>query len=225
MYGGSLLSIEKMPLKIQQKILDEVNNNDYISLPNCYHITSLIGCIRKTYYRSILPKEPVTLETAKNLYRGNHWDRLFTPCYRHNQIRVTYRCKNVPISISGHFDFIDDDDPNNPVVTDLKSPKTLFYIERDGKPSNNYRLQVLFYCYCTAIPKGRVAYWDGYNWLPFDIEATDESCQKLIEELEAKSHMLFMALKDGKAPVKNAFPTEPWECGYCNFKETCDSEA
>jgi len=210
-----------MPLKIRQRILDEVNSNsDYISLPNCYHITSLVGCLRKTYYRKVLPQKPIPLETAKNFFRGNHWDRIFSPCYRHNQIRVTYRCKSVPISISGHFDFIDDDDPINPIVTDLKSPKTLFYIERDGKPSNQYRLQVLFYCYCTAISKGRVAYWDGNNWLPYDIEVTDQACQTLLDKLETKSFMLYNAYQNNTAPLKEN-DLEPWECGYCEFQKEC----
>jgi hypothetical protein len=136
-------------------------------------------------------------------------------------VRVTYRCQKTPISISGHFDFLNDENPSDPIITDLKSPKTLFYVEREGKPSNHYRKQVLFYCYCTAIPKGAVMYWDGHKTLTFPIEATDEACQQLLDELETKSLMLNNALKTKQPPPKNAFIIEPWECQYCDFSSEC----
>jgi hypothetical protein len=123
----------------------------------------------------------------------------------------------VPISISGHFDFIDDDNPSAPILTDLKCPKTLYYVERDGKPSEHYRKQVLFYCWCTAIPHGRVAYWDGSRWLPFDIDASDQACQTVIEELETKALALWMSLRNGKAPNKQVSNPESWECRYCEY--------
>ncbi len=214
-----------IPKRIQNKILSDANNDDeYTPMPNCYHITELVGCIRKTFYRKTLPRQPVDLDTAKNFFRGNHWDRAFTSLYPHNQIRVTYRCQKIPICISGHFDFINDDDPTNLVVTDLKSPKTLFFVKRENKASEHYRKQVLFYCYTTAISKGCVAYWDGNDWLEFPVEVSDEACKLLIEEIESKTLALWMAFKHGKPPSKQAFLPEVWECKYCDFREPCEQE-
>jgi hypothetical protein len=218
------LPLADLPNPIKKMMLDESNGKeDYHAMPNSYHITELVGCIRKTYYRKTLPKKEINLETAKNFYRGNIWDRNFCKCFRHNQIRVTYRCQKTPRCISGHFDFLNEDDPNTPVITDLKAPKTLFYVEREGKPSNHYRKQVLFYCYCTAIPNGAVMYWDGHKHLSFSIEVTDENCRVLIDELETKSLMLYNALKTNQPPNKNIFILESWECQYCEFLEECNA--
>jgi CRISPR-associated exonuclease Cas4 len=213
-----------LPTPIKEMLLNETNaKTDYHAMPNSYHITELIGCIRKAYYRKINPKTTATLETAKNFHRGNIWDRDFCRCFRHNQIRVTYRCQKTPISISGHFDFLNEDNPTTPVITDLKAPKTLFYIEREGKPSEHYRKQVLFYCYCTAIPNGAILYWDGHKHLSFSIESTEESNSALIDELETKSLMLYNALKTNQPPNKEAFTLESWECQYCDYKEKCNA--
>jgi CRISPR-associated exonuclease Cas4 len=217
------LTLDDLPHPIKKMMLDEANNkDDYQSMPNCYHITELVGCIRKAYYRKTLPKKDLNLETAKNFHRGNTWDKDFCRCFKHNQVRVTHRCQKVPISISGHFDFLNEDNPTEPIITDLKSPKTLFYIEREGKPSEQYRKQVLFYCWCSAISKGAILYWDGHKALTYPVEATDEACHLLIDELETKSLMLYMALRTGKPPNKDAYIIEPWECQYCNYQEECN---
>ena len=182
----------RIPKRIENKILSATNDKDtYIPMPNCYSITELVGCIRKTFYQNTNPKQPYNLDAAKNFYRGNMWDRDFCGCYPRNQIRVTYPCKTVPISISGHFDFVNDDDPNNPIVTDLKAPKTAYYVKRENKPSTHYHKQVMFYCLCTAISKGEIGYWDGNDWLGFQFTVTPEGTQQLIEEIEAKTLALY----------------------------------
>lgn len=217
------MSINDLPNPIKQKILRETNDNDdYEPMPNCYHITELVGCLRKTYYRKTLPKQPVSLETANNFHRGRLWDKDFCGCFKHNQVRVTYRCQKTPICISGHFDFLNQDDPNDPVITDLKSPKTLFYIERDGKPSEHYRTQVLFYCYCTAIPKGAVMYWDGAKPLTYPITADTEACNELITKIEARAATLWLALRNKQPPIKQVCNPETWECNYCEYQTECD---
>ena len=214
------MSIDSLPQPIKTAILNEANGFDnYEALPNSYHITELVGCIRKT-----LPKKPVNLETANNFHRGKLWDKDFCSRFRHNQIRVTYRCQRVPISISGHFDFLNQDDPQNPIITDLKAPKTLFYVEREGKPSEHYRQQVLFYCYCTAISKGAIMYWDGSKPLTFPVEVTNETCNKLIIDLETKTEILYIAIKNCKAPPRHVCTPESWECNYCEFSEECNHE-
>jgi hypothetical protein len=219
------LAIDDLPNPIKEALLNEANGIDnYEAMPNSYHITELVGCIRKAYFRKTLPKKPINLETANNFHRGKLWDKDFCSRFRHNQIRVTYRCQKVPISISGHFDFLNQDDPQNPVITDLKAPKTLFYIERDGKPSEHYRQQVLFYCYCTAISKGAVMYWDGAKPLTFPIEVTTETCNKLIEELETKSSLLYFAIKSNKSPPRQCCNPESWECSYCEFSLECKKD-
>lgn len=215
----------RIPKRIEQKILAATNDkDDYTPMPNSYSITELVGCIRKTFYKNTSPKQIFDLAAAKNFYRGNMWDFNFCGCYPRNQIRVTYPCQNVPISISGHFDFINDDDPNNPIVTDLKAPKTAYYVKREGKPSTHYHRQVLFYCICTAIYKGEIGYWDGNDWLGFQFTATIETRKALIIELEAKVLALYFAYRNGKPPNKQISAPEAWECNCCNFFRECSQE-
>jgi len=124
------LPLEDLPQPIKDSILNEQNNDNYEAMPNSYAITDLLYCLRKKFYQKTQPKKPLDLETAVHFHRGNLWDKDFCSKFKRNQIRCTYRCKNIPISISGKFDFLDE----NNIITDLKSPAELFYVEQAGKP-------------------------------------------------------------------------------------------
>jgi len=211
---------ESLPKLIKDHILKQANEDNYEAMPNTYSITTLLYCLRKAYYRTTLPKKPVNLKTAVNFYRGNLWDHAFTTLYKRSQVRSTYRCKNIPITISGRFDFIDEDG----VLYDLKSPNSLFFIKKDGQASVHYQKQALFYCYTNAIKTAKVMYWDGNECLIYPVEVTDDLCNKLIEELEDKAAVLWASLQTGKPPAKNVCNPEPWECRYCSYLSECNGE-
>lgn len=215
------MALDNLPKPIRDSILNEVNNdNDYEAMPNNFSITELLYCLRKKYFQKTLPKKPVNLETAVHFHRGNIWDRDFCSKFKRNQVRCTYRCRNIPISISGKFDFLDE----NNVITDLKSPADLFYVERDGKPSLTYQKQVRFYCYCNAIPQGQVMYWNGAKCLKYPVEITDQNCLELIVELESRACLLWSSINEKKPPNKDAYPPESWECAKCDFTLECQGE-
>lgn len=212
---------ETLPQTIKDYIITQANNDTYEAMQNTYSITTVLYCIRKKYFQQTLPKKPFDLKTSVNFYRGNLWDRNFTGLFKRNQIRSTYRCRNVPITISGKFDFIDE----NGVLTDLKCPSDLYYVERDGKPSEAYRKQVLFYCYTNAQTKGQVMYWNGNKCIIYPVEVTDENCRELIEELESKVMLLWSAFQTGKPPSKQACNPESYECrSMCDFSKECSEE-
>jgi len=193
------------------------NFDDYEPLPNSYSITEIIYCIRKINFRHTLPKRPIDLKSANNFFRGNLWDRTFTPQFKRNQIRSTYRCESVPISISGKFDFIDE----NGILTDLKSPANLFFVKNAGKPSIQYEKQVRFYCYTNAIPKGQIMYWDGNDCIKYPVEITKENCYELINEIENKANILYHSRQTGKSPTRQQSNPEEWECNCCEFLIRC----
>jgi hypothetical protein len=214
------LPLEDLPQPIKELILTACNFDDYEPLPNSYSITEIIYCIRKIYFRHTLPKKSIDLKSASNFFRGNLWDRTFTSQFKRNQIRSTYRCKNVPISISGKFDFIDE----KGVLTDLKSPATLFFVKREGKPSTQYEKQVRFYCYTNAISKGQIMYYDGADCIKYPVEVTEENCHELIQEIEHKAKLLYHARQTGEAPTKEQSNPEEWECNCCEYLIECCKE-
>jgi hypothetical protein len=224
-------SLENLPPTIKNYILAQENPevDDYEPMPNSYSITGLVGCIRKTHFamqrrKQGLPKKPCNLKTANNFHRGKLWDKDFTSQYRHNQVRVTYRCKSCPRCVSGKFDFLNQDGPE-PRIVDLKVPETLYYVEKEGKPSSHYVKQVTFYCYNTAIPDGDVMYWNGSKALVFPVDANEENCQKLIDEIEKKAYALYQSEQTGKPPSFQVANPEEWECRYCEYVQECNAEA
>jgi hypothetical protein len=215
--GENTMTLEDLPQPIKDLILNASKMDDYEPLPNSYSITEIICCLRKIHFRRTLPKKQIDLKSANNFFRGNLWDRTFTSQFKRNQVRSTYRCTSVPISISGKFDFIDE----NGILTDLKCPASLFFVKREGKVSPQYEKQILFYCYTNAIPQGQIMYWDGAECLKIPVEVTEENCYDLIREIENKATILYEAKQTGKAPTREQSKPEEWECKCCDFQMEC----
>jgi hypothetical protein len=205
------MPLEDLPKPIQDLILKSANFDDYTAKPNTYSVTDLLYCLRKSYYNKVNPK-PKTLESAFNLYRGKVFDQLWTPLFKHNQVRCTHRVKNYPITISGKYDFIDE----KGILTDLKTAKSLFYI---NEASSEYIKQVRFYAYVNAIEKAQILYVDFGSVKVFPVEVGD--CTELINDLESKAILLWSALQKGKPPARNP-DTPEWLCNKCEHKEECE---
>ena len=186
------MSLENLPQPIKDTILKTVNYNDYEEKPNTFPITSLLYCLRKAYFKKYHPK-PTTLESAFNLYRGKIFDQLWTPLFKHNQVRCTHKVKNYPITISGKYDFIDE----KGILTDLKTAKSLYYINEAG---SEYVKQVRFYAYVNSIEKAQIIYVDFGSVKVFPIEVGD--CTQLIDELESKAILLWTAYQKGTPPQR-----------------------
>jgi hypothetical protein len=235
------IPLEDLPTPIKNYIMKQTEQTElHEAMPNTFSITEVLYCLRKTclkrraineiiFQKSKNPDyipifKELPLKTAVNFFRGKLWDSHFTSRFRMNQIRGTYRCQNVPLSISGTFDFLDEEN-GIPIITDLKSPATLFYIKRDGTPSEHYIKQVRFYCYCNAIFKGRIGYFDGSDYLTFPVIISDEEDANLINYIEGRAATLFYWKQTGKLPSKMASTPEFWECKTCEFSDACDEES
>lgn len=204
------MPLENLPKPIKDEILKKSNSDDYQNKPNTYSITELLYCIRKAYLKRTHPK-PITIHQAFNLYRGQIFDHLWTPLFKHNQVRCTYRLKNIPITISGKYDFLDE----NGILTDLKTTKTLFYI---NEPSPEHITQVRFYAWLNSVEKAQIIYIDFGDCKVFPVEVGD--CTQLLEELEAKATLLYNALRHAKSPDKN-LGTPEWLCQKCEYIKEC----
>lgn len=204
------MPLEDLPKPIQDQILKSANFDDYTAKPNTYSVTDLLYCLRKTYFNKVNPK-PKTLESAFNLYRGKVFDNLWTPLFKHNQVRCTHRVKNYPITISGKYDFIDE----KGILTDLKTAKSLYFI---NEPGQEYVKQVRFYAYLNAVEKAQILYVDFGSVKVFPVEVGD--CTELINELENKAIILWSALEK-KQPPTRCPDTPEWLCNKCEHKEEC----
>lgn len=204
------MTLEALPQPIKDQILRSANFDDYIGKPNTYSVTELLYCVRKSYYKRTQPR-PMTLEQAFNLYRGKVFDNLWTPLFKHNQVRSTYRCRNIPITISGKYDFIDE----NGVLVDLKTAKSLYFI---NEPGPEYVKQVRFYAWLNSIQKAKILYIDFGDCKVFDVEVGD--CQELLDELETQATKLYNALKDNKPPERSLLMPN-WLCKCCDYKQEC----
>lgn len=205
------MPLEDLPQPIKDLILKNANFDDYTPKPNTYSVTDLLYCLRKTFFNKTNPK-PKTLESAFNLYRGKVFDNLWTPLFKHNQVRCTHRVKNYPITISGKYDFIDE----KGILTDLKTAKSLFYINEAGP---EYVKQIRFYAYVNAVEKAQILYVDFGSVKVFPVEVGD--CTELINELEGKAILLWAALQKGKPPTRCP-DTPEWLCSKCEHQMECN---
>lgn len=213
------MPLEDLPQPIKDHIFAQCNQDDYEPMQNCYSITEVLYCLRKCRLKRTNPHKPITdLKTANNFYRGNTHDRNFTSLFKRNQIRCTYRCRNVPRTVSGKFDFIDE----NGILTDLKSPASLYYVKQYGI-SSSYTKQIIFYCYNNSIPQGQYLGYDGGDALKIPIDVSEEKCREVINEVEGRVAILFASEQTGKLPTKAQSTPEKWECP-CEYSEYCESE-
>ena len=204
------MPLDDLPQPIKDHILRNANGEDYHSKPNTYSLTELLYCTRKAYYRRTCPK-PTELESAFNMYRGKVFDNLWSPLFQHNQVRTTHRCRNIPITISGKYDFLTTDN----ILTDLKTTKSLYFV---NEPSEEYKTQVRFYAWLNSIDKAQIVYIDFGDCKVFPVEVGD--CTQLLEDLERKAEVLYFALRDKTVPYKPLTSPE-WLCKKCEYKEEC----
>ncbi|GAH83715.1 unnamed protein product, partial [marine sediment metagenome] len=129
---------------LPKPIVDHINSSIKTrqNIPHVFHVTELVYCLRKAYYRRLYPdREKRNIRGNWNLYRGKTFDGLWTPLFEVNQhtLRVTQR----GLTIRGTLDFIYDDG-NGAALYDLKMPANTFFKSQSGA-GEGYRRQVQAY--------------------------------------------------------------------------------
>jgi len=130
-----LIGLEHLPTPIKQFMLNTLENR--LTLPRVYHVTEILYCLKKAYYRRTYPKtSEIDTRGIWNIYRGNTFDALWSPLFKINQ--RTYLIENKgfdkkPIYITGKLDFIWIDETNQEkILYDLKMPSTTYYRKEEG---------------------------------------------------------------------------------------------
>jgi hypothetical protein len=205
---------ELLPKPIVDHISSSINVRENIA--HMYHVTELIYCLRKAYYRRVYPdRENRSLRGSWNIYRGATFDRLWTPLFKINQ--RTLNASRRGMTIVGTLDFIFDDG-TGPALYDLKMPASTFYKSQSGV-GLGYSRQVQAYL--------SLAHFNG---LLLDVhrvrvlmvaedivvEEFGEWTDMLDSWLWPRAFLLDNAL-NRKDPTTLRGPESPWECDpeYC----------
>ncbi len=203
------MALEDLPEPIKQYIIRKVEEEYEPRANNHLYIKELTGCLRRAYFKRKVGKKPLDIRKAYAIFRGDLFDKVFTPLFRRNQVRVSHRIKGTPIVISGKFDFVE-----NGVIYDLKTIASLYFIRKKGAREDDVR-QIQFYAWCTATPKVRLAYMDFKDAEVIEITADD----RIIEWVERQARVLYEALVNDIPPAKTE---DKWRCNYCEYVEECE---
>ena len=209
-------NLEDLPDEIKEHIIDATTEDDYTHRDGQLHVTELVYCLRKAYFRRQMEKEGQhenkALKDRWYLYRGIVFDEAWTSLFPRNQVRVTYRIPNGP-SISGRIDFETED-----TVWELKTVSNDYAI-RDG-PKPAHVKQALFYAWVENMPKAKLVYVHLGGVKIFELDTSRAG--EVVDELVSRAKELYRALKEGRPPEPH---NEPWECRYCPFRDLCEKQA
>lgn len=218
------MAIRDLPKRIQEHIMEKTARSDKEQAINRMGVTELLGCQRKAYFRRTDPL-PIGVEQSFIFFRGQVFDEAFTTLFPRNQVRVTHRIRDTPIVISGRFDFVDEDG----AVADWKTIDGTYWIESKGAKEENV-IQVLFYCYCEGVNKGRLYYMSLGNVIKIDIDANEKAQREVIEILEERAKNLYDSLVYATVPdIDSDHSKDFWECKYtkgqnevrCEYYDRC----
>lgn len=205
---------ELLPKPIADHIRSCIKSRE--NIPHVYHISELVYCLRKIYYRRIhSDRENRNLKGSWNIYRGSTFDRLWTPLFEINQHTLSVSRRG--IVITGTLDFVYDDG-DGPVLYDLKMPASTFFKVQSGA-GLGYRRQVQAYL-SLAHANGELLDVHRVRVLMVAkdvvVEEVNEWTDMLSSFLWPRAFVLDDAL-NRRDPTALRGPESPWECDpeYC----------
>ncbi len=224
------VGFENLPAPIVIHLQDSITT--WSAKPHVYHVTQLIYCLRKAWYRRVHPERVKwSLRSLWNVYRGSAFDKKWTSLFKTHQ--RNYRAKRRGITITGTLDFVYDDG-EGPVLYDLKMP-TNVELKKIYGAGQGYRRQVQAYLALahlnrelTDVHVARVL-MVGSDVV---VEDVSEWTDMLVAYLWPRAFVLDAALRVG-SPVSLPPAEEGWECSddpegvpYCladpHFRKTCE---
>ena len=206
-----LEDLKELPSPILEHIIT-VTLSEYEYRNETLHVTELLYCLRKAFFRRTRLDVEKELEQRWYLYRGSIFDQLWCGLFPRNQIRVTYRVPDGP-TIVGRIDFVNKED-DDLVLYELKTISNRYAI-KDG-PKEEHVKQVKFYAWCENIGVAKLVYvsFEGVRIFTVDCSCANE----VVKELEERARHLYDCLRNDKLPPRTE---KEWECRYCEFKDIC----
>jgi CRISPR/Cas system-associated exonuclease Cas4 (RecB family) len=201
------MKIDMLPEPIWKKIVEDTAG--YEPEIGTYHVSELIYCLRKAYFRRMY-RDQITLNPTLRwyYYRGLLFDKIWTKCFDLNQVPVQKVCGEY--TIIGRIDFI--------YENKIYELKTSFYLPKE--PSVKHLAQVNCYSAMSGIKEARLLYisFSGYPRI-FTVDTSNS--QDILNLVSLHAGILHGCLKDKNPPAPN---NEEWECRNCEVKEICQKE-
>jgi len=218
--GDIRVGFEFLPKPIMNFIKNNVNSRH--TIPHVYHVTTLLNCQRKAYFKRVYPKmNTFGLESKYNIFRGKTFDSLFSPLFKVNQKSLIATQNGV--SIVGTLDFVYFDDNGEMALFDLKIPKSTFYKVTNGA-GRSYRLQVQAYLSLAHSCGELLDIHKAFVLMCAEDVVREEVSESpdILGWLWDRAFLLDSALKE-KNPSLLKGPEEEWECNskYCPFTLIC----
>lgn len=221
MFDGDVkVGFEFLPKPISDFIKSSVNSRP--TIPHVYHVTELLNCQRKAYFRRVYPKmNTFGMESKYNIFRGKVFDGLFSPLFNVNQKSLIVTQKGV--SIVGTLDFVYFDNNGEKALFDLKIPKSTYYKVTNGA-GRSYKLQVQSYL---ALAHSCGELLDVHK--AFVLMCAEDIVREEVAEnpdilgwLWNRAFLLDEALEKKDVSLLKG-PEEEWECNskYCPFTLIC----
>jgi len=210
--------IEYLPEPILKYIRRKVHNRVY--LPHVYHVTELTGCLRKAFFHRVFGYTEIPLNSAWWFYRGSLFDGEWSPLFEKNQ--ETKAVARDGLIIVGTYDFVFQNKKlgdTEPVVHDLKSTQSLYYLREEDIPHRSHVEQVQAYMMMFGYNKGRIIYYDfSDSPIQFDVEKDEKILDKLFERAKILDDAV-----NRKDPSAIPFPEESYFCKekYCDVRRQC----
>jgi len=210
--------------------LAERDEDRKIRLPNYYYVTDLTKpCLRQAYY-NIIEDRRFPIETLRIFEAGNiledYWVKILD---KDPNIRVlgtqfpAYYIRDELI-IHGRVDVLTQTNRNIIVAHEVKTASSCHWMKN---PKPEHLKQIQFYLSCLDIENGVIDYLDksallrGENVIDisFPVKRDKTVAEEMIQHaLTLKSHVDAKEIPEGNP--------EAWGgriCGYCLYKDLCDS--
>lgn len=215
-----LIGIEHLPTPIKTHLSRMVQTRPFIQ--SVYHVTEILYCLRKAYWRRMGGKNNIDLMGLWNIYRGSTFDNAWSPLFEHNQ--HTLKSERIHpetdelLTLTGTLDFIWVDESNlDRILYDLKMPKNIFYKRQYGA-GKAYTGQVQTYL---GMAHENNIYTDVHRcrvMMLADDLVIDEIPEnpQMLDKMWDRVFLYHKAIKE-KNPNLLRGPEESWECSelYC----------
>ncbi len=224
------VGFEHLPAPIVKLLQDNITS--WTIQPHVYHVTSLIYCLRRAWYKRTHPERVKwSIRSLWNVYRGSVFDKRWTCLFEINQ--KNYRVKRKGVVITGTLDFLHDDGEGL-VLYDLKMSANIGSKKIYGA-GEAYRRQVQAYL-ALAHYNGELLDVHDARVLMVGADVVVEDVHEWTDILDAylwpRAFVLDAALSAG-SPVSLLSAEEGWECGvdqegipYCPadpyFRKICE---
>ncbi len=224
------IGFEWLPEPIKKHLRDNITS--WPIRPHIYHVTEIIYCLRKAWYKRTHPERVKwNIRSLWNIYRGSAFDRKWTSLFPLHQ--KNYRATRRGVTITGTMDFLYDDG-DGPILYDLKMPANT-YSKKTYGAGQGYRHQVQAYL---ALAHHNRELLDVHRArvLMVGADVVVEDVPEWTDMLDAylwpRAFILDAALSAG-SPVSLLPAEKGWECGvdpegvqYCPanpyFRKVCE---